>query len=147
MAEKRTAIIIGSLVIVAVVFMAGWVLTAPETAPDALAEITNPTDVQSAVLLDSVSILTGENYFGHRVRVIRGWLTNLSDRPIRMVEVKFTFTDYEGKPVQESVHRTFEPSQRPIDPGTKYRFDINFENLPREWNYRIPVTEVVKVGF
>ena len=56
MAEKRTAIIIGSLVIVAVVLMAGWVLTAPETTPDSLTEITNPTDVQNAVLLDGVDL-------------------------------------------------------------------------------------------
>ena len=90
---------------------------------------------------------TSENYVGHRLRVIRGWLKNVSDKPVRSVDAKFTFTDFDGKPVQETVNRVFEPFQKPIDPGTSYRFEVNFENLPRTWNYRVPVVEVVKIGY
>jgi len=146
MGDKRTVFIIGGLIVVALALILGWAYTSPDAAPS-LTEITDPSAIQSAIQLTDTGILTSETYFGHRIRVIRGWLKNVSDKPIRMVDVKFTFTDYDGKPIQESVHRAFEPIQKPIGPGTSYRFEINFENLPRTWNYRIPITEVVKVGY
>ena len=147
MDDKRTAFIIGGLIVVAVGLVASWALTTPGNLPSTLTELTDPAAIQNTIQVHEVGILTSENYVGHRLRVVRGWLKNLSDEPIRTVDVKFTFTDYDGMPVQESVHRVFEPTQKPIDPGTEYRFDINYENLPRNWNYRIPVTEVVKVGY
>ena len=146
MGDKRTILIVGGVMAVALGLVGAWSVTSSD-APATLEEVTDPAAIQSMIQLGDVNILTSENYVGHRLRVIQGWLKNISDKPIRMVEVKFTFTDYDGKPVQESVHRTFEPTQRPIDPGTEYRYDINFENLPRNWNYRIPVTEVVKIGY
>ena len=146
MGNMRTVFIIGGLIAVALSLVLAWAYTSPDTAPQ-LSEITDPATIQNAIQLTDTGILTSENYVGHRLRVIRGWLKNVSDKPIRMVEVKFTFTDFDGKPIQESVHRAFEPTQKPIDPGTSYRFEINFENLPRTWNYRIPITEVVKVGY
>jgi hypothetical protein len=145
--EKRTAFIIGALMVVALGLVGAWSVTSSSNAPAVLTELTDRAAIQNMIQLDEVSILTSQNYVGHRLRVIRGWLKNVSEKPVRMVEVKFTFTDYDGKPVQESVHRTFNPTQKPIDPGTQYRFDINFENLPSNWNYRIPITEVVKVGY
>ena len=146
MGDKRTVLIIGGVMLVALGLVGAWSVTSSDV-PTTLTEVTDQAAIQSMLQLGDVNILTSENYVGHRLRVIQGWLKNVSDKPIRMVEVKFTFTDYDGKSVQESVHRTFEPTQRPIDPGTEYRFDINFENLPRGWNYRIPVTEIVKIGY
>jgi hypothetical protein len=146
MGDKRTILIVGGVMAVALGLVGAWSVTSSD-APATLVEVTDAAAIQSMIQLGDVNILTSENYVGHRLRVIQGWLKNISDKPIRMVEVKFTFTDYDGKPVQESVHRTFEPTQRPIDPGTEYRYDINFENLPRNWNYRIPVTEIVKIGY
>ena len=149
MGDKRTALIIGGLIVVALGLVAGWALTAPDSTPSKLTELTDPASIQNVIQLnaDQVGILTSENYVGHRLRVIRGWLKNVSDKPVRTIDVKFTFTDYDGKPVQESVQRAFEITQKPLLPGTEYRFDINFENLPRTWNYRVPVTQVVKVGY
>ena len=146
MGDKRTILIVGGVMAVALGLVGAWSVTSSD-APATLVEVTDAAAIQSMIQLGDVNSLTSENYVGHRLRVIQGWLKNISDKPIRMVEVKFTFTDYDGKPVQESVHRTFEPTQRPIDPGTEYRYDINFENLPRNWNYRIPVTEIVKIGY
>ena len=147
MGEKRTVLIIGAVIVIALGLVGAWAVTSKSDAPSTLTELTDRAAIQNTIELNEVNILTSQNYVGHRLRVIRGWLKNVSDKPVRMVEVKFTFTDYDGKPVQESVHRTFNPNQKPIDPGTQYRFDVNFENLPSNWNYRIPVTEVVKVGY
>src|SRR5689334_19788046 len=117
MGDKRTVFIIGGLIVVALALVLGWAYTSPDPSPS-LTEITDPAAIQNAIQLTDTGILTSENYVGHRLRVIRGWLKNVSDKPIRMVDVKFTFTDYDGKPVQESVNRAFEPIQKPIDPGT-----------------------------
>jgi hypothetical protein len=58
-----------------------------------------------------------------------------------------TFTDYEGKTIQESTHTAFDPRHRLLDPGDQYRFEVNFENLPKSWNYHVPNTQIVKVGY
>src|SRR5688572_22937580 len=147
MGNRRTALILGSVIVVALALLGGWVLMSPDNLPSILTELTDPAAIQNTIQVRETGILTSENYAGHRLRVIRGWLKNISDKPVRMVDVKMVFTDFEGKPVQESVHRAFEPTQKPLVPGTEYRFEVNFENLPRSWNYRLPVIQVVKVGY
>lgn len=146
MANKQTILIVGGLIVVAMSLIGAWALSSSSGAGP-LTEVGDPAVIQDMIKIGDVNILTSENFVGHRIRVIQGWLKNGSDKPIRMVEVKFTFTDFEGKPVQDSIHRVFEPRQRPIDPGMEYRFDVNFENLPRTWNYRIPITEIAKIGY
>ena len=73
-------------------------------------------------------------------------MKNISYKPIRMVEVKMVFTDFDGKPVEEYSQKVLETHQKPLAPGQEFRFEVRLENLPRTWNYRIPVTEVTKVG-
>jgi hypothetical protein len=35
----------------------------------------------------------------------------------------------------------------PLNPGGQFRFEVNFENLPRTWNYHVPITKIVRVGY
>ncbi|PYS53499.1 MAG: hypothetical protein DMG13_12075 [Acidobacteria bacterium] len=73
-------------------------------------------------------------------------LKNVADNPVRMAVVKMVFTDFDGKPVQEYSQRVLDPDQKPLAPGEDSRFEVRLENLPRTWNYRIPITEVTKIG-
>ena len=82
-----------------------------------------------------------------KIRVIGGTLRNVSDKPLRLVEVKMIFMDFDGKPVQESVEQAYEVNYKPLAPGADHRFEINFENLPRNWNHRIPTVEAVRVAY
>lgn len=148
MAERRTVLTILLTIVSAFVLLGAWIYAPRTTAVQEtdFTEVTDPAALQSMVQLTRPSIATSENYVGHRIRLIYGSLKNVSDKSIRMIEVKMAFTDFDGKPVQEGVYQAFEPKQRPLKPGTEYRFEIAFEGLPRTWNYRVPVMQIVKVA-
>ena len=64
-----------------------------------------------------------------------------------MAEVKMTFTDFDGKAIHEYSQAILNANQKPLVPGDEFRFEVRQENLPRGWNYRVPSTEVTKLGY
>lgn len=149
MGERRSTIIIVATVAVILGLVLVWTFapsSRDEAAAGPLTEVTETSSIQNHVQLSHLSIATSENFVGHRIRVIEAVMKNVSDRPIRMAEVKMVFTDYDGKPVQEYSQKVLETNQRPLAPDEEFRFEVRLENLPRTWNYRVPVTEVTKIG-
>ena len=136
-----------------VVFIAGiigvlWLSSGgTPVAPPGITEIEQPADIEAAVKLDQVGILTSTNFLGHKIYVVRGTLKNISAMALRSIDVKMSFVDHSGKPIHEEVHTAFDLKQRPLEPGTDYQFEINFENLPKTWNYRVPKVTVVKASY
>lgn len=118
----------------------------PEIPPD-LTEVTDPAEIEKLLEMSHLGILTSSNYLGHRIYTVRATLRNISAMPIRLVDVKMTFLDSEKKPIHDEVHPAFELKQRPLQPGTEYRFELPFENPPRTWNYIVPNTELVRVAY
>lgn len=147
MGERRT-VIIGIMVAVFVGAVLIWSAVVKDPQRSAkINEVTDTATIQNSIQVSHISIATGENYLGNKIRVITGTLKNISNKPLRMADLKMSFTDFSGKPIQESVERGYDTRQKPLEPGAQYRFEINFENLPRTWNYRIPIVEVVKLGY
>jgi hypothetical protein len=148
--DRRSALIAGIAVVLGA-FLAFWALSpkAETTAqlPEGLTEVTDPETLATLLSVDRINIVTSTSYVGHKVYLVRGTLKNISDKPIRMVEAKMTFVDYDGKPVQEGTHRTFDPKWKPLEPGTEYRFEVAFENMPRTWNYRVPKIAIAKAAY
>ena len=139
---------IGIVAVVVIGFFLVWAFSPSNPTVSAnLTEITDKTSLQSQTELTHISIATGENYFGSKIRVVSGMVKNTSGKPLRLIQVKMTFTDYEGKPVQETVERAYENARKPLDPGAQHRFEVNFDKMPKNWNYRIPLVEVVKIGY
>src|SRR5262245_11331977 len=121
MGERRTAVIIGLTVIVFVGIVLIWAFSGSRSVSADLTEITDPTLIQNHLEVSRLGIATGENFFGHKIRVISGTLTNNSDKPVWLVESKVVFMDYNGKPIQESVEKIYGVSQKPLGSGTSYR--------------------------
>ena len=90
-----------------------------------------------------MGILTSQNFVGHRIRVIEGSLSNVSDQPLVSVELLLTFRSVEGDSILESSEEALEP---PLAPGSGRRYVFRFENLPPEWDYRVPEVTLVRVG-
>jgi hypothetical protein len=148
--ERRTAVIIACAVFFVVAAFAAWSLGPGRSVigTAALTEITEPAAIQNTVQLTHLSILTSDTYAGNiRIRNVTGILTNVSTTPVRKIDLKMTFTDYDGKTIQESTHTAFDPRRKPLDPGSQFRFEVNFENLPKTWNYHVPTTQIVKVAY
>jgi len=145
---ERRHLIIGVTTVLFVGLILGWALSNREGAlSSSLVQVTDKSEIGKHVEVSNVGILTGENYVGHKIRVITGNIKNISDKPLRQVDMKMVFMDYDGKPIQESVEHGHEVSQKPLAPGSQRRFEVNFENLPRGWNYHIPNIEVVKISY
>jgi len=149
MGERRSAIIIGTTIVVLVGLVLLWALlpsAQDRVSGPPLTEITDTSRIQDHIQISHLSIATSENFVGHKIRVIEFILKNVADNPVRMAVVKMVFTDFDGKPVQEYSQRVLDPDQKPLAPGEDSRFEVRLENLPRTWNYRIPITEVTKIG-
>jgi len=147
--HRATFIIVVAIVLVAGLIL-GWAFISSgeqevSTAP--LTEVADSSTLQQSFRLSHLSIATSENFARQKIYVISAYLKNLSNKPLRMVEVKMTFTDFDGKPIREYQQKVLDKNQKPVPPGTEFRFEIRQENLPRSWNYRVPVTEITKLGY
>src|SRR5262245_48492233 len=138
----RTALIIG---LVAGVYF--WMPGGRPAVNANLTDVQDPVTAQAMVQVSRPTVAQSESYVGNKVRLIGGWLKNVSNKPIRLVDVKMEFQDFDGKAIQAGVHPAYDAKQRPLAPGAEYRFEIAFEDLPRTWNYRAPVMQVVRVAY
>ena len=147
-ASRATILIIASIAVVLGLVLA-WALapTQDQASAAPVTEVTDTAEIQSLVQLSPLGIATSENFAQQKIRVISGYLKNVSGKPVRMAEVKLVFTDFDGKSVYEYMDRVLDRSQRPLAAGEEFRFEVRLENLPRTWNYRVPITEVVKIGY
>src|SRR5690242_3360644 len=116
--SNRPPIIAGITAVASVAIILSSDFTPANPPPSAtLTDITDKSALANKTELAHISIATGENYIGNRIRVISGVVKNTSDKSLRLVEVKMTFTDFDGKPIQESVQRAYENLRKPLDPG------------------------------
>jgi hypothetical protein len=148
--EHRGTIIIVAALILLVGFTLAWVFIAPAHDQAASAPLTETSDaatIQSSTQVTHLSIATSENFARQKIYVISAYLKNLSNKPLRQAEVKMVFTDYDNKPIHEYTQKVLDRNQKPLDPGRELRFEVRQENLPRGWNYRVPLTEVTKLGY
>src|SRR5213592_5111005 len=147
MGEHRSILIIGASIAVVVGILLVWVL-APSARNNVssvpLTEISDTATVQNYLQLSHLSIASSENFARQRIYVISGYLKNVSDRPVRMAELKMVFTDFDGKAILDYKPRVLDQNQKPLPPGVEFRFEVRQENLPHGWNYRVPITEVAR---
>jgi hypothetical protein len=148
MADRRSTLIIGCSIVLIVGLIAGWAfISSGEQESSPIVELTDPAVIQSSAELSHLSIATSENFARQKIYVISAYLKNISNKSLRMAEVKMVFNDFSGKPIHEYTQKVLNPNQKAIAPGAEFRFEVRQENLPRGWNYRVPVTEVTKVGY
>ena len=150
MGEKRSAILIGTAIVILVGIFLLWAFipSAQDQAASApLTEVSDTATVQNSLQLTHLSIATSENFARQRIYVISGYLKNLSQKPLRAIELKMEFTDFNGKTILDYRPKVLDRNQKPLRPGEEFRFEVRQENLPRGWNYRVPVTDVSKIGY
>jgi len=150
MGEHRSILIIGASIAVVVGILLVWVL-APSARNNVssipLTEISDTATIQNYLQLSHLSIATSENFARQRIYVISGYLKNVSDKPVMMAELKMAFTDFDGKSIFDYSQKVLDRHQKPLLPSAELRFEVRQENLPRGWNYRVPITEISKIGY
>ena len=110
----------------------GWSLAPRDTpeVPPGLTEVKEPAELSEVDRVEPPNIVTSTNYLGHRIYTVKATLRNISS-PIRLVDVKLTSGILRERRFKKKIHPAFERKQPPIEPGTEYRFEIPFENPPR----------------
>jgi hypothetical protein len=149
MGEHRSTIIIVATIVLIGGLIVGWtfISSGQQEGLGPVAELTDDATIQSSVQLSHLSIATSENFARQKIYIISAYLKNVSDKPLRSAEVKMIFTDFDGKPIHEYSQTILNPSQKPVPPGGEFRFEVRQENLPRGWNYRVPMTQITKIGY
>ena len=149
MGEHRSTIIIAASIILIVGLVVGWtfISSGQQERSLPLTEVTDKDVMERSAELSHLNIATSENFARQKIYVVSAYLKNVSQKPLRSAEVKMTFTDFDGKPIREYSQKILNTNQKPIPPGTEFRFEVRQENLPRGWNYRVPVTEITKLGY
>ena len=150
MGENRTTGIIIASILLIVGLVGGWAFISSgqqEKATAPMTEITDTATIQSSVQLSHLSIATSENFVRQRIYVISAYLKNVGAKPLRMAEVKMIFTDFDGNPIRDYSQKVLDKNQKPLAPGTEMRLEVRQENLPRGWNYRVPISEITKIGY
>jgi hypothetical protein len=150
MADSRTTGIFVAAILLIVGLIAGWAFISSgqqEVSTVPITEISDTATIQSSVQLSHLSIATSENFARQKIYIISAYLKNVAAKPLRTAEVKMVFTDFDGKPIREYTEKVLNTGDRPVSPGEEFRFEMRQENLPRGWNYRVPVTEVTKLGY
>jgi len=149
MGEHRSTIIIAASIILIVGLVVGWtfISSGQQERSLPLNEVTDKNVMERSAELSHLNIATSENFARQKIYVVSAYLKNVSQKPLRSAEVKMTFTDFDGKPIREYSQKILNTNQKPIPPGTEFRFEVRQENLPRGWNYRVPVTEITKLGY
>src|SRR5689334_12140576 len=100
MGDRRSAIlIVGSITIVVGMLLLWAFPPSAQNRAGPLTEISDTAAVQNFLQLSHLSIATSENFARQKIYVISGYLKNVSDKPVRTVEVKMSFTDFDGKSI------------------------------------------------
>ena len=149
MGEYRATIIIAASIVLIVGLFVGWtfISSGQQERSLPLTEVIDKNVIQRSVEVTHLNIATSENFARQKIYVVSAYLKNLSEKPLRSAEVKMIFTDFDGKPIREYSQKILNPNQKPIPPGTEFQFEVRQENLPRGWNYRVPITEITKLGY
>ena len=147
--KRPVTIAIGLAFVAACVVVLVWSV-APGAAPNVppgMTEVTDPEELSKLMEISPPQIKTGSNFLGHRIHTMWATLHNISNSPIRLVDVKLTYRDAQKQVILQEIHPAFDPRRSPLEPGTNYRFEIAFETPPRTWNYHVPDTEIVRIGY
>ncbi|MEW5975100.1 MAG: FxLYD domain-containing protein [Acidobacteriota bacterium] len=96
--------------------------------------------------LSNLGLAQGENYLGDNFYYVRGTLTNTGERVLQRVELTFLFKDSLGQVVLKETRAAVDyRGVRALEAGASTTFQVGFEHLPRDWNYRVPQVEVARL--
>jgi hypothetical protein len=147
--KRPVAIGIGVALFAGIATVAVLLLTPRNSSelPAGLTPVMDSSTIAQFVQLTHLGILTSTNYLGHRVYTVIAKLKNTSDKPIRRIDVKLVFFDYDKKLIRQEGHTAFDLNHTPLQPSAEYPMEIAFEDPPSNWNYHVPDTQVVMVAY
>lgn len=112
-----------------------------------------PTAEEKAYL-QNIQITPGrveaaKNFLDHTVTTIHGTVTNNGRKNVLYVEISLTFSDIEGKPIEQKTAAPVSGNTLPLKPQETRPFQVSFDQVPAMWNQAPPQmapTRVILAG-
>ncbi len=142
----QTRIIIGGFILFGLGLIGLWSSTSAPSTVDMEPRVFVEAEAEFAdyVELSGPDLLTSTNYVGHQIRVIEGIVRNVSEHSLRSVELNVRFNGFDGAVVMESPEQGL---RSPLPPGEERRYSFSFDNVPLDWNYRVPDIRITRIGY
>lgn len=79
-----------------------------------------------------------QNFLQHTVTTVHGTVTNNGKKAILYLEITLTFSDIEGKPIEQKTAAAVSGTTLPLKPGETRPFHVSFDKVPPMWNQAAP---------
>ncbi|HEX5413646.1 MAG TPA: FxLYD domain-containing protein [Terriglobia bacterium] len=86
-----------------------------------------------------------QNFLNHTVTSVYGAVTNNGKKTVRNLEINLTFSDIEGKPIEQKTATPVGNNDPPLKPGETRQFQLSFDQVPDMWNQAPPRMAPAKV--
>ena len=81
---------------------------------------------------------SAQNFLQHTVTTIHGAVTNHGKKAVLYLEISLTFSDIEGKPIEQKTAAPISGDTPPLKPGETRTFQLSFDQVPAVWNQAPP---------
>jgi hypothetical protein len=108
-----------------------------------------PTPEETAYL-QNIQLMPGraeaaQNFLQHTVTTIYGTVANKGKKTVLYLEISLTFSDIEGKPIEQRKAYPIGGTTLPLKPGESREFHVSFDKVPPMWNQAVPKMAPVRV--
>ena len=105
---------------------------------------------EETVYLQNIQITPGrveaaQNFLEHTVTTIYGTVTNNGKKTVRQLEISLTFSDIEGKPIEQKSATPLANDDPPLKPGETREFHLSFDQVPVMWNQGAPQMSAARI--
>lgn len=86
-----------------------------------------------------------QNFLQHTVTTVSGAVTNKDNKTVVYLEISLTFSDIEGKPIEQRKAYPISGTTLPLKPDETREFRFSFDQVPAMWNQAVPQMAPVRV--
>ena len=108
-----------------------------------------PTPEEKAYLQDiqftTSRVEAARNFLCHTVTTLYSQVKNNGKKTVIYIEVSLTFSDIDGKPVEQKQAYPISGDTLPLKPGETRPFQVSFDQVPALWNQAPPQIAPVRV--
>ena len=103
----------------------------------------SPPSPEEKAYLQNIQITPGrveaaKNFLNHTVTTVHATVTNNGKKSVRYLKISLTFSDIEGKPIQQKTADAISRNDPPLKPGETREFMVSFDEVPPVWNQAPP---------
>jgi hypothetical protein len=109
----------------------------PRQAPESAATPEETAYLQN-IQVTPGRVEAAQNFLQHTVTSVHGTVANKGSKAVRRLEISLTFSDIEGKPIEQKTATPISRNTPPLKPGETRAFQVSFDKVPPVWNQAPP---------